>query len=264
MAELIKAAKESGGNTVFLTGAGISTSAGVADFRGPNGVWTAEKAGKPPPPSADFDQAVPTTTHMALAALVGAGYAKLVVSQNVDGLHLRSGIARDKLSEIHGNIFMEKCEKCGKEQFREFDVGGMSFQPTGRVCDAKSCKGRLVDQVSKDENNVCCGLAIQTRAHEWIPCLSNRSSTGTTRYPRTNSHAQRKALKPLTSQYASAPRSASSPPRSYPSSHYQQAGKWSFATSRCLPPRHMCLVSRRVQKSATQERTSVLPCATPR
>ena len=51
---------------------------------------------------------------MALVGLVRAGVVKYVISQNVDGLHLKSGLPRENLSELHGNMFMEKCEKCGK------------------------------------------------------------------------------------------------------------------------------------------------------
>lgn len=61
-----------------------------------------------------FEAAAPTLTHMALVGLVEAGIVKHVVSQNVDGLHLKSNLPRDRLSELHGNMFMEKCEKCGK------------------------------------------------------------------------------------------------------------------------------------------------------
>ena len=61
-----------------------------------------------------FEDAKPTLTHMALLALVEAGKVKHIVSQNVDGLHLKSGLSRENLSELHGNMFMEKCEKCGK------------------------------------------------------------------------------------------------------------------------------------------------------
>ena len=41
-----------------------------------------------------FEDARPTLAHMALVGLVQAGVVKYVVSQNVDGLHLKSGLPR--------------------------------------------------------------------------------------------------------------------------------------------------------------------------
>ena len=79
---------------VVHTGAGISTSAGIPDFRGPKGVWTLEKQGRKSDTNMTFELAQPTITHMALVGMVKAKIVQLVISQNVDGLHLKSGLLR--------------------------------------------------------------------------------------------------------------------------------------------------------------------------
>ena len=194
---------------VFLTGAGISTSAGIPDFRGPKGVWTLvekdrlkekkkrkqnahqnksevdeentiasancsltkenvqqhqgdeeelntskRQKGQPkfstkdlttPQMTSSFEKAQPTYTHRAIAQLIKSNIAHFCITQNVDGLHRRTGLERSKLAVLHGCIFTEKCEKCCQEYFRDFDVGGMSFQKTGRKCDVSTCRGDLRD-----------------------------------------------------------------------------------------------------------------------
>ena len=122
-------------HTAVHTGAGISTSAGIPDFRGVGGVWTRHKQGEPLPASERcWSNAQPTQAHMALARLVAAGRVACVVTQNIDGLHVRSGVPRDRLAELHGDIFAEKCTTCGLVVTRTFDVGGVGFRPTGRYC----------------------------------------------------------------------------------------------------------------------------------
>ena len=46
---------------------------------------------------------MPTLAHMAIKKLVDDGLVKFVVSQNTDGLHLKSGIPVEKIAELHGN-----------------------------------------------------------------------------------------------------------------------------------------------------------------
>ena len=107
--------------TVAFTGAGISVASGIKDFRGPNGVWTMEKKGLKAEFDIRFEDAEPSFTHMALVALEKKGYLHYVVSQNVDSLHLKSGLPRQKLSELHGNIFAEHCDQCNTEYIRDYD-----------------------------------------------------------------------------------------------------------------------------------------------
>lgn len=130
---------------VAFTGAGISTSSGIPDFRGPNGIWTLQKEGKDlPSASLPFHRAKPSLTHMALVQLEKLGILKFVISQNVDSLHLRSGIPRAKLAELHGNSFMEVCVWCEEEYLRDFEVESIGLKVTSRKC---KCGAKLRDTV---------------------------------------------------------------------------------------------------------------------
>ena len=106
-----------------LTGAGISTESGIPDFRGPQGLWTknpgAEKMATLSHYVADKEvrerawrnrlesptwKAEPNAGHRALVALERAGNLHLLITQNVDGLHLAAGTSPARLVEIHGSL----------------------------------------------------------------------------------------------------------------------------------------------------------------
>lgn len=124
-----------------MTGAGISTACGIPDFRGPNGVWTCQKYGRPLPKlDTTFASATPSLTHMCIVSLLSDGPAQYVVSQNVDGLHRRSGIPEPQLAEVHGNCFMERCPNCGTYYMRDFEMVTVGFKPTGRKCTKGRCR----------------------------------------------------------------------------------------------------------------------------
>eukprot|EP01105_Mastigella_eilhardi_P013734 TRINITY_DN3127_c0_g1_i4.p2 TRINITY_DN3127_c0_g1~~TRINITY_DN3127_c0_g1_i4.p2 ORF type:complete len:344 (+),score=77.83 TRINITY_DN3127_c0_g1_i4:101-1132(+) len=149
-ADLLKASK----HCVVFTGAGISTAAKIPDYRGPNGVWTLRAQGLAPKVKVTLDQAVPTYSHMALVELMRRGLVHYIVSTNVDGLHLRAGVPQDKLSELHGNIYLEVCTKCNATHLRLFDVRG---QHKRQFVQAKRNTGRLCES-KMDDGSVCLGL----------------------------------------------------------------------------------------------------------
>jgi NAD-dependent SIR2 family protein deacetylase len=97
---------------VVFTGAGISTESGLPDYRGPDGVWTRRDKGLAPKPWHEFE---PNRGHLAIVELQKIGKLDLLISQNVDNLHLKSGIEPERIVELHGNGFLLYCLKCGKK-----------------------------------------------------------------------------------------------------------------------------------------------------
>jgi NAD-dependent protein deacetylase/lipoamidase len=141
---------------VGFTGAGISTESGVPDFRSPNSPWMRNK---PIPFEAFLNSgearreawrrkftmddlyrgAQPSTGHHALAALVASGKMLAVITQNVDGLHLASGVPSQKIVELHGNGTYATCLSCG--QRHELEGVRERFESTSAPPECDSCGG---------------------------------------------------------------------------------------------------------------------------
>ncbi len=122
-----------GRKTLALTGAGISTESGIPDYRGPDSVkrkinpvqyrdfieseaarkryWARSSVGWP-----KMQRARPNDGHLALAGLEQAGCLIGVLTQNVDGLHIRAGSSR--VLELHGTLGEVRCLSCGMLEAR--------------------------------------------------------------------------------------------------------------------------------------------------
>lgn len=126
--ELIGSAR----HIVVLTGAGISTDSGIPDFRGPNGVWTKDPSAEKLATYSNYVNdpeirkrawrsrlesttwaAVPNAGHLALLELERRGVLDLLVTQNIDGLHLLAGHDPERVVEIHGTMRFVVCLRCG-------------------------------------------------------------------------------------------------------------------------------------------------------
>ncbi|WP_018701166.1 SIR2 family NAD-dependent protein deacylase [Amorphus coralli] len=134
------------GRAVVFTGAGVSTESGIPDFRSPGGIWSQRQPIYFDDFLADedarledwhrrfemrklFDAATPNTAHRAIAGLVQSGIVGAVITQNIDGLHQRSGVPEDKLIELHGNATSAGCLDCGAgmsldDAFAELEASG--------------------------------------------------------------------------------------------------------------------------------------------
>jgi NAD-dependent deacetylase len=112
---------------VALSGAGISTEAGIPDFRGAGGLWESNDlveqlsaSGFHRDPETFYRSSIrlftamsaakPTATHQLLALLENMGKLRAVITQNIDGLHQAAGSG--KVFEIHGTCRTGHCPKC--------------------------------------------------------------------------------------------------------------------------------------------------------
>ncbi|CAL8091169.1 unnamed protein product [Calicophoron daubneyi] len=118
-------------NVVVLTGAGISAESGVPTFRGAGGLWRNYVAQDLATEYAFYDnpglvwefyhyrrevvrKTEPNPGHLSLAQAEKRFKADrrsfTIITQNVDGLHLRAG--SQNVVELHGNLFKTRCTSC--------------------------------------------------------------------------------------------------------------------------------------------------------
>jgi NAD-dependent deacetylase len=118
---------------VSFSGAGISVSSGIPDFRSSSGLYMQDFSGKSPEEILSrkcfrenpklffkflktrmtmFDGKLPNKAHLFLAQLEKVGKLKTIITQNIDGLHIDAG--NTKVIEIHGTHRTYRCNSaCG-------------------------------------------------------------------------------------------------------------------------------------------------------
>ncbi len=145
---------EASDNIVFFGGAGVSTESNIPDFRSSKGIYSIYDNLEYPPeeilsysffrkhPDYFYDfyrnnliykDARPNDAHIALAELEKRGKLKAIITQNIDGLHQKSG--SKNVLELHGSIYRNYCMKC----YKEFDLDYILNSEGVPLCD--KCKG---------------------------------------------------------------------------------------------------------------------------
>ena len=150
---------------LVITGAGVSAESGIPTFRGKDGYWRNLDPAKLATPEAfardpelvwewyrerrqRICNAKPNAAHAAIAKLARHADEFLLVTQNVDDLHARAGLPKEKMVQIHGDIFVTRCSRCS---FSDAGRGGSPEPPTDR---AVLQRGRLRSIAPTSENDV--------------------------------------------------------------------------------------------------------------
>lgn len=145
---------------VVLTGAGISTDSGLADFRGPQGLWTKDPAAEKTSHISHYlsDPEVrerawrrrveapaaavePNHGHRALVELERSGRLHTLITQNVDGLHQAAGSDPSLVVEVHGTTREVMCLECGDRAPMELALDRVRAGEVDPPC--RSCGGIL-------------------------------------------------------------------------------------------------------------------------
>lgn len=140
-------------NIVFFGGAGVSTESSIPDFRSESGLYKTRNNFSFPPevmlshsffmqhPEDFFEfykakmiyrDAKPNSAHYALAKLENEGKLKVVITQNIDGLHQAAG--SKNVLELHGSVHRNYCMKCGKNFDLNYIINNNSNIPRCDLC----------------------------------------------------------------------------------------------------------------------------------
>jgi len=132
---------------------------------------------------------------MGLVKLQQLGILKCLVSQNCDGLHLKSGIPPDRICELHGNTNVEACSLCGRLYYRNFGVRDKSIKTrlTARFCEfcpdnmplryttvafsqsmPDLCLDKAEEESKKCDLSICLGTSMRVSPACDLPLLGKK------------------------------------------------------------------------------------------
>lgn len=185
---------------VLLTGAGISTSAGIPDFRSPEtGLYANLEKYNLPYPEAIFEisyfvshpQAFytlashlypgnfqPTLTHCFFALLHRKGILRRCFTQNIDTLESIAGLPAEKIVEAHGSFGTATCLSC-KSKYSADDIRPEIMEGKVVRCQKKSCKGKpraLIKPGMTKTEAFSCLISQQILSSSERVCLNDSSS----------------------------------------------------------------------------------------
>ena len=184
--EIVAAHRSSVVRVLIITGAGVSAESGIPTFRGKDGYWRNLDPIKLATPEAfardpelvwqwyrerrrRISNAQPNAAHEAIASLAHCADEFLLVTQNVDDLHERAGLAKTEMVQIHGDIFVTRCSRCDfwQAQEQQQEQNGV---PRCAKCDALMRPGvvwfgeplplRETERVEKYLQRDPCGVVI--------------------------------------------------------------------------------------------------------
>jgi NAD-dependent deacetylase len=207
---------------IALTGAGMSTESGIPDFRGPDGIWTKNPEAEMEAYRAydelrrdpkthwekqlnptgfyslfmeEMGKASPSRGHYALADLEKMGILKLVITQNVDGLHQKGGT--QNVIEYHGGLWKLRCMSCGSRfPQEEYDLDKLKREGQLPPC-CRKCGGVLkgdgvyfmeaipsdvahdsLEAASRCDLMLICGTSAVVHPFAELPRLAKRGGVG--------------------------------------------------------------------------------------
>ena len=149
-----------------LTGAGVSTSSGIPDYRDEHGEWKRARPVEFRPFMTDpkvrqrywsrstvgwpiISHARPNATHLALARLEALRFVSLLITQNVDGLHSAAG--GQNVIDLHGRLNLVRCMRCGDTRPRaDLQIRLLASNPSWAEVDARVAPDGDVDIGNRD------------------------------------------------------------------------------------------------------------------